>query len=67
MAASHFQVHAMLSIVVGSIAQWLAYLHAGSAALDSIPSVPKFCSKGKIVNVAKVYQWHCFEESGQWL
>ena len=35
--------------------------------MGSIPSMPKKISEEKIVNIAKVYQWRCLEESGQWL
>ena len=51
----------------GSIAQWLAYLLPDPAATDSIPSIPDIFWEEKIVKVAKVNQWPCIEESGQWL
>ena len=39
----------------------------GPPALVSIPTVPEFFSEEKIADVAEVNQWHCLEESGQWL
>ena len=51
---------------MGSIAQWLAHLLPDPAALGLMPSIPKICSEGKIVDVAEVNQWRCSEESGQW-
>ena len=38
-----------------------------TAASDSIHSAPKKISEEKIVDVAEVNQWHCLDESGQWL
>ena len=35
--------------------------------LASRPSCLGFDFRGKIVNIAKVNQWHCLEESEQWL
>ena len=37
------------------------------AAPGSIPSIPATFSEEDIVDVADVNQWHCIEESGQWL
>ena len=51
---------------MGSIAQWLAHLLPDPAALGLMPSIPKICSEGKIVDVAEVNQWRCSEESGHW-
>ena len=50
-----------------SIARWSAYLLLDLAAPGSIPSVPKKNSEERIIDVAEVNQWRCFEESGRWL
>ena len=47
--------------------QWLAYLLPDPASSGLIPSIPPKCLDEKIVNFAEVNQWHCLEESGQWL
>ena len=51
------------------IAQWLANSKhtSGPSCPSLIPSVPKYFSEEKIVNVAEVNPWRCLEESGQWL
>ena len=49
----------------GRIAQRLAFLTPGPAALGSIPSVPKNISLEKIFNVGNVNQWGCLEERGK--
>ena len=36
------------------------------AALGSIPSIPEIISDEKCVNIAKVHQQCCLDESGQW-
>ena len=47
----------------GSIAQRLAYLLLDPAAPGLIPKVSETFSE----DFAKVNQWHCLKESGQWL
>ena len=32
-----------------------------------IPAFPKKLSEEKIVHIAEINEWHCLEESGQWL
>ena len=49
------------------MAEWLAYLRPDPAILGSIPSFSKKNSEEKIVDVVKVNQRYCLEESGQWL
>ena len=51
----------------GTVAQCLAYLLLGRAALGLIPSIPKNISGEKIVDVGEVYQRRCLEGSGQQL
>ena len=57
-----------LKLVRGrSRAQWLAFLLTNPTAPGLIPSIPKKNSEDKIVNVAGVNQWACWEKSGLWL
>ena len=42
-------------------------LATGPSCPSSDPSSPKIFSEEKIVDVAEVNEWRCFEESEQWL
>ena len=46
------------------VAQWLAYLLLDPATGGLIPIFPHFF-RGKIINIAEIYQWLWLEESGQ--
>ena len=57
----------LVTIIGGSIAQWLSYLLLDPSATGLIPSVPVVFSEKIIVDVAEVNQRRCLEESQLWL
>ena len=52
---------------MGQISPTVSILASRPTAPNSIPSIPQKISDEYIVNVAKVNQWRCLEESEQWL